>query len=215
MMRFTPQCIAFCSLLTIVCSARLATAELILGVSADNGTTFATDFDVQVGDSLNLGIYLQQTGPNTILTDEGIVSWGFDLSRSPTDLGTISNASANTVFDFENHNVTTASGFEWEYADSSDFGLQGDAIFLGSFEFDATADGTSLFAIEDRIIGGGAFSANWFTPLFTDLDEQIFGTFATNQFQFSVNATAVPEPSSFILLGSVAGLLLGRRRRDA
>lgn len=215
-MKHTTRYLTLCLILTCVCKP--ATADLILGFSTDTGGTFANDFDVQVGNSLDIGIYLRQTGADTILTDEGLVSWGFDLTRDSTALGTISNPLANPVFDSESHNVTTATGFEWEYAESFGFGTLGDDILLGSFKFDATADGTSLFTIEDRVPGAGFANANWFTPfpLATDLDDQIFAPGVVDQYQFTVNSTtAVPEPNSLVMLSCIAGLAIVRRRRTS
>ncbi|MGB7326890.1 MAG: PEP-CTERM sorting domain-containing protein [Rubripirellula sp.] len=190
-----------------------AQAELVLGISSDNGASFATDFDVQVGESLNFEIYLQQSGAETILNTEGLVSWGFDLTRTSTSVGTIASASANPVFDFANHNVTTPTGFEWEYADSSGFGVTGNNILLGSFQYQAIAEGGSVFTLEDRLIGTTPGDANWFTPVFTELDQQLFAG-ANSSYQFNVNSTtAVPEPSSLALLACVAGVAVLRRRR--
>ena len=85
---------------------------------------------------------------------------------------------------------------------------------MGSFQFDSTAEGVSMFTIEDRLVGAGAGNASWVTSSFGFLNEQIFGSGAADTFQFSINATsAVPEPSSFVLLGCFAGLVIGRRRR--
>jgi hypothetical protein len=199
-----------------VCCCKPAIADLILGFSIDDGGSFANSFDVEVGASLAIGIYLQQTDPDTVLTDDGIVSWGFDLTRAPASLGTISNPSVNPVFDFENHNVTTATGFEWEYSETASSGIKGNAILLGGFQFDSTAKGISLFTVEDRLVGSGVGNASWVTSSFDFLDEEIFGTGAADTYQFSITATsAVPEPSSFVMLSCIAGLAIGRRRRTA
>ncbi len=183
-------------------------------LSADNGGSFRNSFDVPSGDSINIEVYLQQTELDSVLTDEGIVSWGFDLSKSPSDLGTISNATANPSFDFENHEATTESGFEWEYAQSTGAGITGSEILLGSFQFETLSEGTTVFRIQDRIIGSGPGNASWFTPSFTELDEEVFGSGAANTFLFSVNATsAVPEPNSLALLSYAAvGFFLRRKR---
>lgn len=215
-MHFTTRFLTTCTILAFACCCRSADADLIVDFSVDNGNSFADSFDVQTGDSLNIGIYLRQTAPDTILTEEGLVSWGFDLTRERTNLGEISNLSTNPVFDLETRNVTTASGFEWEYSDNTSVGLNGDAIMLGAFQFDSTAEGLSVFTIKDRLIGSGAGNANWITPAFSFLDEDIFGAGAADTIQFSVNAvSAVPEPNSFALLSCIAGLVIVRRRRAA
>ena len=119
-----------------------------------------------------------------------------------------------TEFDFENHNNTTANGFEWEFGQSAGTGVQGNAVLLGSFRFDSVADGTTLMTIEDRLPGTGVGNANWITPTFNILDEQIFGTGASGSVQFSIDSSsAVPEPSSLALLNCLFGWSLVRRRR--
>ncbi len=193
---------------------KLVSAELVIGFSVNNGGSFSNSFDVVTGQSLTVGLYLQQTNPDTVLTDEGIVAWGLGLTSAPTNLGTISNRMVNPLFDFENHNVTTASGFEWEYGETANTGIKGTSVLLGSLQFDTTADGTTLFTVGDRLVGTGAVNASWLTPSFSFLDEQIFGAGATNDFRFSINASAVPEPSSFAMFSCIAGLAICRRRRS-
>ncbi len=73
-----------------------------------------------------------------------------------------------------------------------------------------------MFTVADRLIGSGFGNASWLTPSFSVLDEDIFGTAAANTFPFSINAVAVPEPSSFVLvLGCIVGIAIGRRRRKS
>ncbi len=192
---------------------QVARADLVLSFTADNGATFSNSFDVTTGDSLSIGIYARETAPDNVLSTEGLIAFGFDVTSSPTGLGTISAATANPFFDLENHNVTTASGFEWEYVEMANTGFQASDIFLGSFQFDTTTDGTTVFTVEDRLVGSGVGDASWLTPALDILDESFFGPGATNTFQFSINASAVPEPNSFVFLLGSAGLAAGLRRR--
>lgn len=220
-MNFANQIKQLSLLIVFAFCCKPVAAELILGFSDNGGGSFAGSFDVSTGGSLTIGIYLRQTAPDTVLTDEGLLSWGLDLT-SPTALGSITNPVVDSAFDQQNHNVTTANGFEWEFGNSMGVGVTGDSIPLGSFEFRSTADGISLFSIKDRVIGEGFENANWFAPLdITDpfalpvvYDEQIFGVGAANTYQFSINSTAaVPEPSSFAILSCVAGAAIWHRRR--
>lgn len=188
-------------------------AGLVLDFSDDNGVSFADDFTVQTGEGLTIGVFLRQTAPDTILNDEGIVSWGFDLTRSLSS-GTLASPTVNPEFDFENHNVATAAGYELEYAQTSGVGVSGDSIPLASFEFTSLSDGTTDFEIGDRLVGAGPGNATWFTSGFVELDEQIFGTGAVDTYRFSVSSiSAVPEPSSLMVLGGVFGVSILRRPR--
>ncbi len=188
-------------------------ADLVLSFSSDSGGTFFNDFNVTAGDSLTIGIYAQETNPNVELSTEGLVSFGFDLTSAPTTLGSISNATVNPLFDFENHNVTTASGFEWEYGEIAGTGIMGTTILLGTFQFDTIADGATLFTVEDRLPGAGIGNATWITPSFNVLDEQFFGAGAANNFQFTINASSVPEPNSMLLMAAACAGFVSRRHR--
>lgn len=191
-----------------------AVADVVINFSTDNGTSFTNDFDVEVGGSLSVGIYVQQTGGDTVLTDEGLVSWGFDLTSSPDSFGSIASATVNPVFDFSNHDVTTTTGFEWEFFESVGTGIKGNEILLGTMQFDSTGVGMTTFSITDRIPGGGGANANWVTPSLNFLDEQIFGTDAADTIQFTItSSTAVPEPSSLATLSCLGVLVFSRRKR--
>ncbi len=105
---------SLCLTMTFLYCCKPAAADLLLSFSNDNGGIFSDNFDVQVGDRSTIGIYLQQTAPDTVLTGDGIVSWGFDLTQAATSLGTISGPTVNPDFDVVNHNEMMASSFQWE-----------------------------------------------------------------------------------------------------
>ena len=213
-MRFLTPFIATCLIFISACFCKPTNADLLLNFSSNNGASFANDFEVQTGDSLTIGVFLQQTDTDTVLTDEGLIAWGFDLTRTTTNLGTIPSRSVDSAFDVQNRDITTATGFEWEYGESAGLGIRGNAIQLGSFQYDSTADGETIFVVEDRLVGSGIANATWFTSSFTDLDEQIFGNGATSTYQFSVNSiSSIPEPSSLLMLSCIAVLSTIRRRR--
>lgn len=208
--------LVFSSLLLSQLGGQSASADFVLGFSDDEGASFATAFDLGLGDTANIGIYLQQAGADSVLTVEGLSSWGLDLNHTSPSFGTIVGASANPVFDISNHEVSTATGFEWEFGESADLGVLGDSILLGSFQYQADSEGSTIFTVKDRLPGAGFGNSSWLTPALTELDEQIFGIGAAGDFQFSVNSasvSAVPEPTSLVLLGGVASMMLMVRRR--
>lgn len=213
-MNIITRFLAFGLILSSISIVNRAPAGLVLSFSDDSGASFSDEFSVQTGDSLTVGLYLQQFDGETILTDEGLFSWGLDVTNTSPGIGSIAGAAVNPAFDTPNHDVTTASGFEWEFADSSFAGVQNESILLGTFRYEARNEGTSAFTIEDRVVGPGFFNANWFTPSLSSLDEQIFGVGSAGNYQFTVNSvTAVPEPSSILLFGFVSCALVCQRRR--
>lgn len=197
-----------------ICHCQFSHADIVIIFSADNGNTFSDSFEVTTGDVLSLAIYASETDPDNVLSTEGLVSFGLDLTTSPSDLGTISSALANPLFDFEQHNETTQNGFEWEYAETANNGIRNESILLGSFQFEARNEGTTVFDVEDRAPGSGIENASWLTPSLDILDEQVFGDQATGSFRFTVNAVSVPEPSSLVLLTLIAVTGAARRRRN-
>ncbi|MEL7337991.1 MAG: PEP-CTERM sorting domain-containing protein [Planctomycetota bacterium] len=212
MMRYNLRMFALCLMLACICKP--ANAELTLAFSTDNGENFSDVFDVRTGESLRIGVYLQQSGGETILTSEALVAWGFGLTRSPSEFGAIADAFSNPAFNFENHNVATTSGFEWEYGESAATGIRGDEILLGSFQFDAIEEGITRFTVEDRLVGSGIENASWFTSALTPLDTEIFGETEEDTFRFSVNSiTAIPEPSGTVLIVGIGLIAYVRRRR--
>ena len=199
-----------------ICMNNIASADLAIAFSIDNGVNFVDQVEATAGDQLTIGIYLRETDPvnERLLVDEGIISFGFDLTRSNPGLGTIVDPVVNSEFDFVNHDVTTATGFEWEYGESLGSGIKGANVLLGSFQFDIASPGTSTMTVEDRLLGSGTGNASWYTPSFADIDEQIFGTGASNSFGFTIHAvSAVPEPNSITLFGLLmTGFAVVRRR---
>ena len=201
-------------LIFLLCSVILASAaraDLSLVFSRDNGNTFSNSFSSTVGNSLTIGIFLQQTAPDTILTNEGLIGFGLDLSQL-SGAGTISNPSQNTFFDFSNHNSVTGNGFEWEFFETANTGLKGSTLMIGSFQFNSDSVGDNAFSIEDRLVGAGLQHASWLTPTLNPIDESIFGAGATETYDFNIDFSAIPEPGICWVLAST--VLLAKRRRN-
>lgn len=191
-----------------------ASADVFLSFSEDGGATFAENFETRVDESLTIGIYLRESAPDTVLSNEGLVSFGVRVNALPGQVGTIFGATPDSRFDLENHNVTTSTGFDWEYADTDPITDLGSIVRLGSFEYEANSLGTTTFSVEDRLIGSGIGNASWLTPSLGVLDEQIFGSNAEDSFQFSISTTAIPEPSTLLPCGLATLFLLRRTRRQ-
>ncbi|MEL6109659.1 MAG: PEP-CTERM sorting domain-containing protein [Planctomycetota bacterium] len=190
-----------------------ASAELSISFSEDGGATFADSFEARLDESMTIGIYLRESAPDTVLSSQGLLSFGVQVNALPGQVGTIIAATPDSRFDLENHNFTSSNGFEWEYADTDPITDLNSTLRLGSFDYQANSLGTSRFSVRDRLIGSGIGNASWLTPSLSVLDEQIFGSNAESSFQFSISTTAIPEPSSSFSCCLAATILLTRRRR--
>ncbi len=188
----------------------VACADIFPVFSDDGGSSFSDTFSTTPGGTVTVGVYVEESAPNTELSAQGLIGFGFDITHT-TGLGSISSATPNAVFDIENHNVTNADGFEWEYFENTGTGISGNRLFLGAFDFDATANGTTTFTLGDRLPGTGFANESWLTPGLTALDEDIFGAGATGEFEFFI--VAVPEPGAFLLAFPMLGAMLIRRRK--
>ena len=197
----------------VLCFCQPLTADLLIAFSADGGSTFDTEFDVATGDQIGIWIYAIETSPDTVLSAEGLVSFGMDVNSNGNDFGMILSNQINPEFDFASHDVDTATGFEWEFADSSNLGVSGNSILLGCFEYQTTADGETVFGVSDRASGTGIENASWLTPALNILDEEFFGPGAAEEFQFQIVASSVPEPSGIAVLFMATGIAVIARRR--
>ncbi|MFK7737688.1 MAG: PEP-CTERM sorting domain-containing protein [Pirellulaceae bacterium] len=199
----------------LIATSRAAHADLVISFSTDQGATFGSNFELQVDDDLTVGIFLRQTAPDDILTTEGLSSFGLDLVATTSEFGEVANPSVNSQFDFEETSMETPTGFQWEYASASDEGVRASSVFLGEFDFASRSVGQTDFTLTDLFPGTGPGDASWFTSEITELDERIFGTGAAGSYQFSINSTAVPEPSSLLLLGAIGAVATQVRRRQS
>lgn len=174
-------------------------------------------FTVNAGGTVDVDVYLEQTGGDTILTDDGLFGYGvrllFNTPPIPSDPAAVlaeSDILANPAFD--DAAFATVELISGESAGASGSVLDpfsplvGSRILLGTFTFtggNTVGEVTNLTATDfsglDETISG----------LGTPLDSMVQDGFAT------ITVTAVPEPSSILILfaGGVAAIM--RRRRFA
>jgi len=197
-------------LATSVCHP--ATAGLTLGFSADSGASFLDSFDVLTGDSVTIGVYINEDADDDILDTVGFFGFGLTAVAAPTTFGAISAAAIDPLYDFNTIDEFTGSTIDWEAAIFLNDIPIGQSIFLGSFQFDTTADGSTVFTFADLLPGTGSANTGWLDGFGNELDQLIFGAGATNTYQLTITSTTIPEPGSFAFC--VVGMLIaGTRRR--
>ncbi|MFK7767401.1 MAG: PEP-CTERM sorting domain-containing protein [Mariniblastus sp.] len=202
----------FFAMLTLIAMifCKPASADPIITFSIDNGLTFSNTFVVEAGSSTVIDIFLIDTA-GTILADEDLLGFGL-RGATTTSSGVISSAAVDDIFDFKDSDTFTATGIEWEASAFSNPAPSGPNVELGSFQFDSTGDGTSVFNFTDRTPGTTSAEVNWLTGLGNELDQRIFPV-GTGSYQLNIVA-GVPEPGSMtvLLLVGVAGTLRRRRK---
>ncbi|MCG8653849.1 MAG: PEP-CTERM sorting domain-containing protein [Pirellulales bacterium] len=193
-----------------------ASAGLIINFSTDGGSNFADEFDVNVGQSQTIGVYLSDTVPGGVLETDGLFSLALDANAPTADFGKITAANVDTAaFDFALIDTFTDTSLTWDALNLFNPISTGQSILLGQFTFEATQLGTTSFAFADRQPGGDSTVAGWLDGQSQELDQQIFGPSAAQTFSLTINS--VPEPSSMAILAtaSLAMSLAGRRRRTS
>ena len=77
-------CVVASSLLLGSVVPRQASAALLLGLSTDGGNNFASSFNVQVGQTQILGVYLTDTDPGGVLEAAGQFSLAINANADST-----------------------------------------------------------------------------------------------------------------------------------
>jgi len=186
----------FFGLLT-TCFCHPATAAITLEFSIDNGTNFSNSFDVTTGESLSIGVYLNDDQVGGVLDTAGFFGFGLTAAAAPTTFGAISAASIDPLYDFNTIDEFTPSTLDWEAAIFLNDIPTGQSIFIGSFQFDAITDGSTVITFADRLPGTGTVNTGWLDGFGFELDQLIFGPGATNTFALTINSTVIPEPGSW------------------
>jgi hypothetical protein len=189
--------------------------------------TFATNFgNVNVGNSISLRLYVEQSGGNPLGSDGGMFAYAGRVrydnplgSTVPSTTATIANpGTPPSTFgpDFQPNippggaatiNGQTAYSNVFNISSSFSSGAFPDAngrILLGTVRFTALTPGVFSFRAEDpHPTAGGDFTT------FNNLNN-LDGFLVSGTAQFTV--TAVPEPSTLVLVGLAAGVWRLRRR---
>jgi hypothetical protein len=192
------------AVLTMMLSADVARADYTF-LFTDSSGNASTSFSVKVGQTVDIRVYLAQTGSTTGLSSTGLDSGGVQLNTSNSSIANVTNVTANPAFD-SSSTATGANANVTEHQTISSpvkaptSGADANRILLGTFTFTGVSAGSTLTvtAIPStgtnvNVLGDG-----------TVLDSMIVGSSA------AITVTAVPEPGSMLLAGlAVAGFGAG------
>jgi len=208
-------------MLFLVCTLALApTVQAALMFEfANSAGVPQSDFSISAaGGTAEIQLYLRQTAPDMILSTEGLLSAGVELSYNGA-VAHVANAGAvapNLDFDvLADVSFPDANSVGLDLLSSTGVTAVGDRILLGTFTFTglsngimslSTADLTPVSGVDNTISVGG-----------TVLDELIANATATLQVG---DVEVVPEPSSQLVFGvclAIGGLAcwLRSKRRQA
>lgn len=187
------------------------------------------DITVFVGEVLTISVFFEEDdtpGPDTRLSDDGVLSFDF-IAEYETTFGEVTATQHDLSFPnfagstFDNNAVQpflriagTAPGVTDPFNPNTDGVLPdpGDRfVELGTFTFQTNTVGSTDFEFmdpfpapsEDNRLGA---------PSEAGIDAEIFGAIPAPI--FTVNAVAIPEPSSVVAIATIFGIAaVGARRR--
>ena len=176
-----------------------------LGFSIDGGTTFATEFDANVGDTTTVEIFVNDDGSNSVAAS-GLTTFGFDVQHN-TGLGSITAITADSAFEAIISPVDLrADGGSIEQGTNSATFPTGIFVPVATIDFDSTAEGDTNFNFTDP--NPDAFTG-FLTGGLVNLDPALFAVSPN----FTISSSSVPEPSSGLLLVAACSSFLLRRKR--
>jgi hypothetical protein len=182
-------------------------------VFADGSGNAQSNFTVAQGSTVDVRVYLVQSGTSTGLSSSGLASGGVGLTfnQSVVNLADASKITPNSAFDANSKNLGAGSAslnvsqVLNAPITAPTTGTDANRILLGTFTFSGVSAGTSLTvtadphpgAVNDNVLGDG-----------TALDALIHNSSAV------ITVTAVPEPGTLVLTGLLAtGMAAGVTRR--
>ncbi len=184
--------------------------DLILAFSPDGLTQ---QFNVKVGDSFNVDLYLIETTTNDLAT-YGLLGFGtrgeFSSAFIQATGGTVDSSfpfvGGGSNPDFSNEGQVDVFGGALQPPKSP-------AVHLATLGFTAVGSGTTVIRFGDLDSTFDDFSLN--DPSVTSLDRSVFGSTLLQTHDVTINISAVPEPTSFFLTIFAAVSLAARRFRGA
>jgi hypothetical protein len=205
-MNYYVRMCVFALMVVVAGMASPSQAALIVSIDFDTATpgiqsTNATP--VTVGSSITANLFMDMTAPTTLGIYTYSVSFGNGLSLT----GRTESAFGTLVPSDNTNPINNATGRAFRF-DGSDFGVgRTDPLgaFIGTLTFQVLGETNTqiLPGLFDPESTGGA-----------DSFYNAAGLDITNTVGFiggSVNVTAVPEPSTVLVLGTVAGLVCAGR----
>ncbi len=196
--RFGPGLVTLITLTLSLCLPSISSAGLIYEFNDFAGTP-TTTFTTTIGGTVDISVYLKEVG-TTVLFDEELFGASLRVTfDSPGGIAGVQNVSdifPNVGFtDLTPGASISAIGAGFTGSVGLDPFLTPDGanrIFLGTFRFTGLSAGSvDLFALDRDLL-----SDDTVTGLFTILD----GSIGSGTAQLTVTASAVPEPSSCMVL---------------
>jgi hypothetical protein len=180
---------------------------------ADSTGAATNSFSVGVGQTVDIRVYVLETGGGTTLQSFGLSSAGVQLSTQTPSIANVTNVTANAAFDAKSTTGTGANAFVSEFSSSSvnapSSGADANRILLGTFTFTGLSAGQTLTVSAlpglnpDNVLNDGSN---------TSIDSALLNNTVT-----AIVTVAVPEPSTLALTGvlacGIAGAAVRRYRR--
>lgn len=208
-------------------------AGIINPVNAGFVMHFAEDpsvnhFEAAVNSNVSVGVYVSQNAGSSDLTNFGLITMGFGVRYDPSKIQLVAPFSFSANFprsqDAVNNNgvlqVYGESLFNNAGANPGPVPVKADTILLGTLTLRTLVPGNFSVAVGDYDPAlpnfadfglGGAGAA-------TNFDKLLFGNDVQGNYQFTAGQiTAVPEPSTLILVGLAAssmGAAAWRKRKQ-
>jgi hypothetical protein len=168
-------------------------------VFTDSSGNVQTSFSVAQGSTIDIKVYLVQSGSDTGLSSSGLTDGGVKLNytASVAKVNSTSNITPNPAFDTSSSSISSGSAILNVSQDTSGpvkastTGTDANRILLGTFTFTGVSAGSTTVStadphpsLNDNVLAGG-----------TALDASILNSNA------AITVTAVPEPGSLLLVG--------------